>query len=458
MQKAISCVVATVLTMIAVVAYSQDPPAKLPAAGAEKETKGKTGAPPNDQPDPGIYCTLLLSDKLQTDLRVTDEQRAELAKLHDQLKATILNGGNRSLQHGPSASKARTLAKMTDARLTYVGKKVKDVLTAEQDGKLIAFYASGKLRPLEVAAAEAHDRAHGTRGSAFGEISLVPHYDDPAGKSSARSDSTTQGTVRGNRPGGGSYYRESLSPNRSTTAKPEKQEKSRWEEDIDTLLANLKNAGHDPSALLAALPPIEAMIPRSPNPAMAEALETVLLENSNGRVRVLAAKALENWGRPESIPALQKAAKSSDPSVVFAAKNAIKTLTDNSSTGTEVEKTVEKPVNRPAPTKRTEKSLASGDRDALLADIQSSDAKKRTFAALRLVGQKPLHADPEMAKALEHMLLKDTEPRIRSTAAWALQNWGLPETIPALKKALEDSNNMVQMHAKKAIDAISSRQ
>ncbi len=452
------------LSMIATAIVAEDPPVTLPATGADSSTNGKdrakTGkddAAANSKPDPAIYCTLLLSDKLLTDLRLTDEQRAELVKLHDQLKATILNGGNRSLQHGPPANKAQTLARMTDARLTYVGKKIKVVLTADQDGKLNEFYASGKLRPLEVVAAETHDRLHGAGGSAFGEIGLVPHYDDPAGSNRAKSDSTTQGTVRGNRTEG-SYYRDSASPNRGATAKPKQTEKPSSEDDIDTLLANLKKAGHDPGALLAALPPIEARIPRSPNPAMAEALETVLLENSNGLVRVLAAKSLENWGRPESIPALQKAAKSSNPAVVFAAKSAIKTLTNDSTTGKEAEKSAENPVNTPAPRKRTEKSLAPGDRDALLADLQSSDAKKRIFAALRLVGQKPPQPDPEMAKALEHALLEDTEPRNRSTAAWALQDWGLPETLPALKKALDDPNKMVQLQAKKAIGAISSRQ
>jgi HEAT repeat protein len=43
------------------------------------------------------------------------------------------------------------------------------------------------------------------------------------------------------------------------------------------------------------------------------------------------------------------------------------------------------------------------------------------------------------------------------TAASALQNWGTSESIPALQKALEDSDRSVRSRAKKAIDVISSQ-
>ena len=103
-----------------------------------------------------------------TDLNVTDEQRTEVDKLQERLKGTILGGGVKSLQHGPSMGKARTLARMAEARLAYFGKEAKDLLTAEQDRKLKEFYASGKLRPIEVVAAEVHDwhasdQRHGLR-------------------------------------------------------------------------------------------------------------------------------------------------------------------------------------------------------------------------------------------------------------------------------------------------------
>lgn len=62
--------------------------------------------------------------------------------------------------------------------------------------------------------------------------------------------------------------------------------------------------------------------PEQPDPAMARALTVVLLENSSLPLRVNAARALENWGTAESLPALEKAAADPNPLLQTHAKKA----------------------------------------------------------------------------------------------------------------------------------------
>ena len=344
---------AIVLAIIGNEAFPNDTPAS-PEKSGENATVAKEDSTASERPEDAVYCTLLCSEKLAADLHLTEEQTAELDKLQEQLKASILGGGVRSQQHGGLASgKARTLVKMTEARLSYFGGKIKDLLTPKQDQALNEFYSSGKLRPIEVAAAEVHDPKHGAKGKFFGQIVLVPHYEDAARNA---EKSATQGVMHGAH-SEGSYYRDSSSPKLGAASKPGKKENSSSDDDIDTLLTNLKKAGHERVKLTFALMPIEQRLPRAPNPAMAEALENVLLENATDNIRISAANSLGNWGRPESIPALQKAAKSSEPGVAEAAKKAIKALTGSSTPDGETNQSAEKPMERPAaatPPKRSD--------------------------------------------------------------------------------------------------------
>jgi hypothetical protein len=62
--------------------------------------------------------------------------------------------------------------------------------------------------------------------------------------------------------------------------------------------------------------------PEQPEPAMARALTVVLLESSSLPLRVNAARALENWGTAESLPALEKAAADPNPLLQTHAKKA----------------------------------------------------------------------------------------------------------------------------------------
>jgi hypothetical protein len=424
---------------------AQSPPA-APAAGVKKAPPGQDDpATAKDQPEPAVYCTLLICEKLQADLKVTDKERAELAKLQEHLKASILGGGVHAQQHGPSTGKARTLAKMTEVALAYVGKKVKDVLTAEQDATLRGLYASGKLRPIEVAAAELHDRTHPINGASFGRIYLVPHYDDSAGSDRAASGSATQGAVRGTH-NEGSYYHESAAPApRAAAGQDRRQDNLGSAENIDALLADLKpgpvlnTSKYD--YFMRALVQLERMAPKEPNPKVARALETVLQQNSSVNVRVLAVNALGNWGTPESIPVLKKVAEAPDAGVAVRAQKAI-----------------EKLGGGPAPGKHAAKSRPLRDTSALVADLRSSLHRVRVEAIVELDRRKPTEPDPAVAAALELALLEDEDTFMRSTAAEALGSWGSPESIPALEKALKDPSPVVQSRAKKAIATLSSRQ
>ena len=67
--------------------------------------------------------------------------------------------------------------------------------------------------------------------------------------------------------------------------------------------------------------------PKEPNLAVAKALERVLLEDGDPPIRDSAARALQNWGTSESIPALQKAAeKDPDSQVRTSAQKAIEAI------------------------------------------------------------------------------------------------------------------------------------
>jgi hypothetical protein len=97
------------------------------------------------------------------------------------------------------------------------------------------------------------------------------------------------------------------------------------EEDIDDLLAGLKYPDLDPR-FFHSMWELNRRMPKWPHPAVARALEAVLVERAGVSTRVQAARALKNWGTTDSIPALKKAAQSSDAPVVTAANQAIESI------------------------------------------------------------------------------------------------------------------------------------
>ncbi len=104
------------------------------------------------------------------------------------------------------------------------------------------------------------------------------------------------------------------------------------------------------------------------------------------------------------------------------------------------------------------KPPSSEEAKSLVADLESGDQGRLIRATLQLVQKKPKEPNRAVAKALETILSENDNVSLRINAAWALQNWGTKESLPSLKKALKDSNRLVQMHAKKAIGEIGSRE
>ncbi len=94
---------------------------------------------------------------------------------------------------------------------------------------------------------------------------------------------------------------------------------------------------------------------------------------------------------------------------------------------------------------------------SLVADLESGDMGRIIRATHQLMQKKPKEPNRAVAKALETILLENKNISLRINAAWALENWGTKESLPVLKKAAKDSNPLVQIHAKKAIAEIESR-
>ncbi|MGQ9576340.1 MAG: SHD1 domain-containing protein [Thermoguttaceae bacterium] len=94
---------------------------------------------------------------------------------------------------------------------------------------------------------------------------------------------------------------------------------------------------------------------------------------------------------------------------------------------------------------------------SLVADLESGDRGRLMRAMFQLMQRKPKEPNRAVAKALETILSENENISMRINAAQALQNWGTKESLPVLKKAAKDSNRLVQMHAKRAIAEIESR-
>jgi HEAT repeat protein len=87
-----------------------------------------------------------------------------------------------------------------------------------------------------------------------------------------------------------------------------------------------------------------------------------------------------------------------------------------------------------------------------LADLVSSDKDRVETAAKLLSEKKPEQPNPEIAKALEKIMLSDkNNVNCRTSAAQALESWSTKENIPGLIKALRDQWPPVQSHAVNAL-------
>jgi serine/threonine protein kinase len=113
-------------------------------------------------------------------------------------------------------------------------------------------------------------------------------------------------------------------PSRMTPAGPEVKERlNAAEDEVDKLLATLQGAAGDPGRLMPPLINLAHQRPRTTHPAVARALEAILLDSRDENVRGWTCRALANWGTPESVAALKRVAKSDIPALSQVASNAI---------------------------------------------------------------------------------------------------------------------------------------
>ena len=78
-------------------------------------------------------------------------------------------------------------------------------------------------------------------------------------------------------------------------------------------------------------------------------------------------------------------------------------------------------------------------------------------ATVQLARSKPPSPDRAVAAALEEIVTGNGNAGLRINAVKALENWGTPESIPALQKAAKDPNRTLQVQANRVIEALSSR-
>ena len=91
------------------------------------------------------------------------------------------------------------------------------------------------------------------------------------------------------------------------------------------LLADLQSG--ETRRLIPATMQLMRTQPAAPDAALAKALTVVLLENENRTLQINAARALENWGTADSLPALHKAAADPNRLLQTHAKKAIASIT-----------------------------------------------------------------------------------------------------------------------------------
>jgi hypothetical protein len=112
----------------------------------------------------------------------------------------------------------------------------------------------------------------------------------------------------------------------------------------------------------------------------------------------------------------------------------------------------------PPPYAVTDPLNTADDVRAVLSDLKSASFTRRTFAVMRLAGAAPGEPHPDVAKALENILVTDHVPGIRVNAAAALAAWGTAENLAALDQiARRDPDSLLRARALLSSDAIKQR-
>ncbi|HSU68973.1 MAG TPA: hypothetical protein VLJ39_18975 [Tepidisphaeraceae bacterium] len=132
----------TTLLVPAVLAADAKQPAAKPAA--ERPALGDI--------DVGDYCTLLLAPKLRTYLGCSDAQREKLTEMTTRLKTIMDNCATAQMPGDPMRITPGLISARIKNQLGEFGRKVRDLLTPEQDRRLVDMFNAGTLKPIEVSA------------------------------------------------------------------------------------------------------------------------------------------------------------------------------------------------------------------------------------------------------------------------------------------------------------------
>ena len=243
--------------------------------------------------------------------------------------------------------------------------------------------------------------------------------------------------------------------------------------DMTQIMADLKSGNFD--RCYWAMKKLQRKKPLEPDAEVARLLAVVLLEDGSNIARATAAGTLASWGTKDSIPALEKALKDPDDWVRRDAKKAIDVIGLRYQPASPPASSAPAPGPAPSPTAPPSVAKSPGpscpprhgasdeppsaeELETLVTDLKSGDFGRLIRSTMRLMRCKPKEPNPAVANALAAIVTDSSSLSFRLNAVRALENWGTAESIPALKKAAQDSNSMLQKFAKKAIGEITARQ
>lgn len=460
------------------------------AAGRAATTAVQAGA--------ADYCSVVLAPKLMEELKLDVVQRVRLALVEDTLMPRVKNAlsiylgqpGNRQTLQRDTTQGEELMIRALD----YSGTSVLEVLTPEQKQAFDALRSSGKVAPVRVRfigrVPSSGPVVFEVLFSAFGETAKA---EDPVTETTAQEDGKTVTRTE-------VHIKETRGDGKALA-----QIKT-----VPEALQVLDYADAKVWRLGAIWLLNTASVDDAARPAVLAALKTRVTGATEGgldplrRPRQMAMEALCKWADRNATPALQeimrlpkeyrdchaaalKTLLRIDPDSAEAAiraqlddfffrndvKKTLQSLTDadgvSKDTVTKMLALVDNHKKGHLPREASDRPLAGGlkaggdktapaadDSATLLADLKSGDNRRTTQAVLKLARTTPDTPNPDLAAALTTILLDGRSMPLRVNAAKALEVWGTADSLPALKKAAEDSNPTLQIHAKKAIENISA--
>jgi hypothetical protein len=209
---------------------------------------------------------------------------------------------------------------------------------------------------------------------------------------------------------------------RKEEARKAKEEKARplSEKEIETALADLTS--DDAERITACAKLLADKKPRTPNPKIAKALESIMLASENVGLRTEASAALKTWSTPENVAGLLKAMSSDAWPPVKS--NALEALCKFAP------KAAIKPV---------------------VQQLTNMQTRGPAIKYLKAVG-------PDAEDAVLSYLDNSKDPWARSAVCELLGAIGTKKSLPALDKAVADENWMVNGAARKAVEAVKARE